>query len=378
VAEWRYLFADLLNDVTFAEVDISGAQFDSRISSAGSLSGTITVTNSDIAAAVRGALPSRLTGAPSTICHVYRDADLWDSYVIWNVSPTEDRTDETVSIQGATLESWLDRRFTDDLTFTDSDKLTIAQQLVTSCQSGHPAKALGIQVPTGTLGSTVTQSYYLTDQKSVLSAITDLSNADPGFEFRVSGYVDTTTGLRVRSLVFGAPIIGGGPSGMVYEKPGAVQSFGLSTDLTQGGTAFLAVGDSDPNDITANPQPYYSGPLLAQDLLDAGWAWIDYGASFSGVIDQKVLDGRAATLRADRSGYVSIPSMTVVMNDDNLFRPQQLGQTVNSVVQTYLYGLLDLAPRVVGISMQPSGRGSGVDLASFVLADPTAGDSGSN
>jgi hypothetical protein len=76
MADYTYRFADLLSDSDIAELELSGVKFDRRIIQPGAFSANITVTNRDIADQVKKIVPGK------TLVHVYRDADVWGTYII--------------------------------------------------------------------------------------------------------------------------------------------------------------------------------------------------------------------------------------------------------------------------------------------------------
>ena len=74
--EYTYRFASLLSDADIAELELEDVKFDRRIIVPGKFSGTATVTNVDIANQVKKVIPAK------TVVHVYRDADIWGTYII--------------------------------------------------------------------------------------------------------------------------------------------------------------------------------------------------------------------------------------------------------------------------------------------------------
>jgi hypothetical protein len=378
VAAWRYVFADLLTDTDVAEIEVTGARFDSRIIIPGAFSATIPVPNPAIAAQARTVIPDPF-GVPQTICHVMRGGDIWDSYVIWTAEPSLDgKGTLSVSLQGATLESWLDHRLTSDADFVGVDQIDIARTLLANAQVGHPASPwwpisanLGITTaPAGGSGVLRDRSYLITEATMVGQRLQELANCDNGFEYRITVYRDPDTGVRVRQWTWGYPMLGSSDTARTYESPGDILSFKYPVDVTAGGTAFWVRGDSIQDDATADSQPLMAGPVTAEDLFARGWVWLDHVADLSGVSDLTELGGYAQWLANAKSGGVRIAQADIRLTDrPDILTPAQLGNYAQLVVKNDLWPLLQGTWRVVGISVTPQDRSSGQDKATLIFAD---------
>src|SRR5690606_1796866 len=136
-----------------------------------------------------GALPIQLieqviVPGRTMIVAVVNDVPAWAGIVM---GPTESGTDATISLPCVTLEGYLDRWIVRDHTWTEQDVgSVIAAGLVGDAQD-IPGVGVGIGLivdapPTGVLFS---REYRLTDRRSVLQALQELSEAESGPEWTI-------------------------------------------------------------------------------------------------------------------------------------------------------------------------------------------------
>jgi hypothetical protein len=388
---WRYRFANLLSDVDVAEVELSDVTMDQRIIQPGSLKATIAVPNSDVATQVRKLVPDPTTGVPQTICHVYRGADLWGSYIIWTSKVSIGAKGAvSVAIQGATLESWLYHRIVDaDVAYAATDQIAIARALIVNAQTGWApwtdAANLGISTLDGTSGVLRDQAYKLSEATSAGQRLEELANVEGGFEYRVVTYIEPTTGIRERLWIWGYPTLGSDEPTHVYSSPGNLVTLDISSDSTTAGTAFWARGDTDQTDLTDDSQPAITqAPLMRVDLLAAGWPWLDSVSDHQGVTDVSVLDAYASWYAATTGGVVRTYSASVRLPEDTTegayFSPNRLGDRVRLVAVNPWFPpdangspTFSITPRVVGVSMTPADRSNGgQDIQELIFADDAA------
>lgn len=370
---YTYRFANLLADSDIAELDLEGVRFDRRIIVPGSFSASVTVTNPVTANEVRKIIPGK------TVVHVYRNADIWGTYIIWQKRVRSGRGSAVVDISGATLESWFYRRILDypDLTYVNEDQISILGNLVSLAQVGWPpyeeSANLSIEVPDGTSGVLRDRVYDITEATSVGQRIEELANVDDGFEYMINTHDDYVNGVRPRVLNWGYPRLNDVTRNITYEYPGNIISYEFSYDTTESGTAFWARGDSIETDGTENGKPLMTtSPVLATEYLDAGWPHLDVVADYSGVTDIDTLEKYAIWWRTNRSGLVSIPSITI-HDDDATFNPSFLGASVTFVIHDEYFSI-DNQPafsgtyRIVGMEVSPPQRGD-VETVRFVVVD---------
>ncbi len=383
MASYRFVFADLLSDADIAELDLSNVSMDRRIIQPGSFSADIPVPNRDVGAQVRKILPDPITRVPQSICHVYQDGLIWGSYVVWTwKASVSERGFTTVSIQGATLESWLNRRMLDaDKTFVQVDQIEIARQLLLEAQNAWLPYAdsanLGITALSGTSGKLRDRTYLKSEATSVGKRLEELANVSDGFEWMINTWLDESIGSRRREFVWGYPGLGQLESAHTFELPGNITNLVVTHDVTEAGTAFWARGDTPESDVTAAAEPLMTAqPLVVDSLLSAGWPWLDYVSDHQGVTVLSTLQDYATWYAQTRAGTVRTIEVSVRLPDVGAFHPSRLGDYALLNAVTEFWPLDDThAPtfsaivRVVGIELQPATRGEGVDIAKLVLSD---------
>lgn len=382
MAEYTYRFANLLSDSDVAELELENVKFDRRIIVPGKFSGTATVTNTDIANQVKKVVPAK------TVVHVYRDADIWGTYIIWSMRVrSSSRGPVTVEFQGASLESWFYKRIIDqDLSFDNVDQFDIARTLVENAQVGwfpYAASAdLGIIAQSNDSGVLRDRSYHVEEAVSVGQRLEELANVDNGFEYMISTYVDTESDLRVRELVLRTEL-GSENQEAVFTYPGSILGYEITYDGTDSATAWWARGDTIDEDVTGDSLPLMTeGPVLSDLWLESAFPHMDRVVDYSSVIILDTLEDYAAWWRDNRSGIWAVPVISINTTDTpTLITPQTLGSRAMFTVVDEFFGQDESGPdfsysnRVVGIEVDTPQRGSAESIR-FVIEqsfDPTDG-----
>jgi hypothetical protein len=381
MAEYTYRFADLLSDSDVAELELSNVRFDRRIITPGAFSASITVTNTDLADQVKKIVPAK------TVVHVYRDADIWGTYIIWQKRVrSSSRQGVQVEFTGASLESYFYRRLLDlDSEYDDTDQFDIARDLLTIGQTGwmpYPnAAQLGIiSNPFVTSGVLRDRSYYVTDGATVGQRLEELANVDNGFEYMINTYVDNDAGYRVREFVI-ATELGSENIDVAFSYPGTIDSYEIQYEATEAATAFWTRGDSIQDDVTADARALMTlEPALAEDWLEAGYPHLDKVIDYSTVIELTTLEAYADWWRDNRAGVFAIPIISINTTDvATLITPSSLGTSAHFTILDEYFTLVNGVPefssihRIVGIEVTPPQRGSSETIR-FVIAsdvDPT-------
>lgn len=362
--EYSYRFANLLSDSDIAELELSNVKFDRRIIVPGSFTGTVAVTNLDIATQVKKIIPAK------TIVHVYRDADIWGTYIIWSMRVrSSSRGPVQVEFTGASLESWFYRRIVDvDLTYNFIDQFEIARNLVYNGLIGwNPyAAAANIHLNLGTNMSGVQRdrTYKLTDAASIGQRLEELANVEGGFEYMINTYYDPVTDTRKRDFIIDTQL-GDQNRDLVFTYPGAISGYEISYDANEAGTAWWARGDTIDDDIVDNNEPLMTeAPYLSGDWLSNGFPHLDRVLDRSGVILLPHLQVYADWWRENRSGVWAVPVIDINTTDiATILPPASLGTAAQFTILDEFFGLTDGAPdfsyrsRIVGIEVTPPERG---------------------
>lgn len=373
--EYTYRFANLLSDADVAELELENVRFDRRIIQPGAFQGSITVTNWDIADQVKKVVPAR------TVVHVYRDADIWGTYIIWSVRMRSSvRQGVTVEFTGATLESWFHKRIIDiDLEFTDTEQFDIARELVDQAQTGwtpyESAANLGINVTQNDSGVLRDRTYYVTDAASVGQRLEELAAVDNGFEYAIHTFYDPETQTRKREMRL-AQELGEGNSTVVYTYPGSILSYDIAYDATNAATAWWTRGDTIDDDVTGTSFPLMTGgPVLADTWLENAFPHLDRVVDYSSVKELDTLENYAFYWAERRSGVWAVPVVTINTTDVTLIPPTALGTYAQFTIYDEMFraGQFSSMNRIVGIEVTPPSRGESESIR-FVIEqdiDPT-------
>ena len=378
--EYTYRFANLLSDSDVAELELSNVRFDRRIIVPGKFSATAIVTNTDIASQVKKVVPAK------TVVHVYRDADIWGTYIIWSVNvSSSSRGPVTVQFQGATLESWLYKRIIDiDVSFEDEDQFDIARTLLENAQIGwfpYPSNAdLGIIAQSNLSGVLRDRTYHVEEAASVGQRLQELASVDNGFEYIINTYADTESDLRVREFVL-AEELGSENQDAVFTYPGSILSYDITYDATESATAWWARGDTIDEDVLDASLPLMTeAPVLSEEWLENAFPHMDRVVDYASVTVLDTLEDYAAWWRDNKSGIFAVPVISINTTDTpTLITPQSLGSSAMFTIVDEYFEMTDVGPqfsynnRVVGIEVETPQRGRAESIRYVVEQsfDPT-------
>lgn len=370
-ARYRYVFADIRTDTTIGEYELVDASFDRRIIVPGEFSGRIPVVNRSISNKL-----ADLT-AGKCLVHVYRDATMWGTYLIWTIKKSS-QADGTVTadIAGASLESGLNRRrIDDDATYAQVDQLAIARDLIVRAQN-TPAKNLLIDPgPDITSGILRDRTYLATETDKCGKRLEELANVQDGFEWMISTY-DTGTGQRVRQFRAAYPQLFTSTQPHLLTMPGNVIGYTEIQDANRGGTRFLTRGDSVDNGAGTSV-PLLSDDYVADDLIAEGWPIWDMTEDRSGVIEQTTLNAYAGQLRDTYPGNVPITEVEARIDGPTSLNPNNLGDMCRVVIVNVDHPLdatgrptFSQSWRLIGMAVKPPSRDDGRETAKLLFQTP--------
>ncbi|MEV4966649.1 hypothetical protein AB0886_05195 [Streptomyces sp. NPDC024062] len=348
---YRILLCDLRSDTLLDALPVQGITLDDYIGKTGRLAGTVPIPNAELAARARRALIPGRTGV-----WVERGRNIWWGGILWTLNVASDaRGFLGAQIQCGGWESYLYRRLLfDTLTATQVDQLDIVRELIDYAQE-TPGGNLGITYDSTVSGVLRDRTFLRYDQPSVGEILDQLSAAERGFEWRIGSYRDGD-GRRVKRLHLGHPIIRGGATDIVLDRPGPILSYSLPTDATIKANAWQSRGASTNTNQAADSYPLMSPVLVADDDIAAGWPRLDGTSDYTTIEQQSTLDAHA---RADWSAArtpVTIPEVTVLLGDS--ITPALLGSTVRLRIRDLWHpDGLDVRYRVVGMTITPPERG---------------------
>ena len=299
MAQYRYLFTDLLSNTVIAELPLTGVNFTQQLNAAGTFTGHLLLSGVNAVAmnVTAGTIPAR-TGV-----YVDRDGTLVWGGIIW--SRDYSSSGQTLTIQAREFESYFERRrITSTVAFTTTDQLAIVRSLVNTAQAATNGN-IGITVGSETSSVLVSRTYDGYELKSVFSAITDLSKSQQGFDFNIYIYYDSN-GNPARTLRLGYPRYG-----KIYSSTSTTQAV---LDLPSGNIVeyeYPEDGATTANTIYALGAGSNEGKLIAtvQDAtkISTGWPLLEDQANYSDITDSTLL----TNLATSQVNTVSTPPITM-------------------------------------------------------------------
>jgi hypothetical protein len=345
MANYRYLFSDLLTNSVVAELDLTGVSFSQQLNSAGTFSGSIQLTGQALASnTIVGTIPGR------TALYVDRDGVLVWGGVIWHREYNS--KDQHIQLTAQEFESYFGRRrITTTQTYFNVDQLAVARGLITTAQSATSGN-IGVQVGSEVSGINVAAIYRNYEQKTVLSALQDLAKSNTGFDFTIDVAYDTN-GVPAKTLKLGYP-----RSGKVYSATNAtcpVFEFPAGNVIEY---SYPEDGSLVANTIYATGAGSSEGKLIysASDStkLNSGWPLLEDTVSYTDVIDGNLIQG----LAAGQVAAVSYPPTTMKLvaypSADPVFGSYKVGDDARvRIFDDRFPNGLDSVYRITALTVSP-------------------------
>jgi hypothetical protein len=242
---------------------------------------------------------------------------------------------DTVPLDLATIDSYLDSRYVGDETFTAAGQNSIVTSLVNEYVkdggSGKNGIPIRVQQTTAGVGKLRTKTYEDADDKTLYSVLQELAGIIDGPEWYI-GWEWQTNPERLTPVLYvgdrvGRPIPDGYGPAATFEMPGPVTSFKLGRDYKQGRGANDVMATSSGGD---GPRP--QSQHLAFDDPDQPTVEFRFTPSTS-ISNISTLNDHAATaLAAIKSGSVSLEMSAVAANAPKLGIDWGLGDDVGFVI----------------------------------------------
>jgi len=346
---YRYLLADLLTNDIIAELPFTGVSFTQQLNQAGTWQGHLLLSGLDAAAfnVDASTIPCR------NAIYVDKGGTLVWGGIIWGRD--YDSSSQVLSITAREFESYFERRRINvNTTFTNTDQLSIAQNLVALAQSS-PYGNIGVQIGVETSGVLLSRSYYSYELKTYYSALQDLSRSENGFDFNIQVAYDGS-GTPTKTLVLGYPRIGtvyssSDPYAIVFELPANIVEYTYPEDGSVAANTIYALGAG------SNEGKLISIQTDATKTA-SGWPLLEEGANYSDVTDQTYLN----SLATGQVNAVSYPptTMRIVVPADQ--QPELSTYAIGDdarirITDNRFPDTLDEVYRIVGLSVQPGENG---------------------
>jgi hypothetical protein len=316
VANYRYLFADLLTNSILAELPITNVNFTQQLNTSGTLTGELLLSGVNATAlnVANATIPAR------TAVYVDRDGALVWGGILWSREYAS--AGQTLKFTAREFESYFERRrITADVVFNGTDQLTAVQSVINTAQSATNGN-IGVTVGTETSGVLINRTVFGYEYKTVFSLVQDLSRSTTGFDFNIYVYYDSN-GNPAKQLRLGYPRYGRKYSATsltapVFELPGNIIEYTYPEDGLITANYLYALGaGSNPSRLVATS---FDGTKIA-----AGWPLLEEQANYSDVSDATLL----ANLASGQIAVVSYPPTTIKIaispNNDPIFGSYEVG-----------------------------------------------------
>ena len=301
---YRYFFADLKTNAVLAELQLTGVSFTQQLNTTGTLTGRIQISGFNTANAnlLNATIPAR------TAIYVDRNGVIVWGGIIW--SRDYSSKTQTMTFNAREFMSYFERRrIIANLGYSNTDVIVMAQGIINNAQTntyGNIGVLVG-QAGQTTTGGAVTASriYYGYELKQVSTAVIELSQLSPGFDWSLEAYYSPTTGQISKSFNCYYPRKGEvySTTGLspVFELPsGNIVEYQYTEDgLTTANSAYVTGSGSNEGKALVNASD--------SSKWNAGWALLEDSYQYSDVPDLPTLT-KLATARINSS---STPPTTV-------------------------------------------------------------------
>ena len=376
MAQYRYLLYDLLTNTPITELPLSGVSFTQQLSSAGTLSANLLITDATENAldVIKGTQPARtaIYVERSDLVNNVGRSLVWGG-IIWGREYNS--TTQSITINAREFESFLEKiRISvstlpvpnivgKSVSFTNVDQFQIVQLVMAAAQS-IAGTALNIQVPGGLSGVPVSVTYNDTDYKTAYQALLDLSQSQNGFDFNVEVYYDGN-GTPQKVLNLGYPQIGyryvaGDPNAPVLQLPGNVLDYTYFEDGSLVANYVSAVG---ANNIIGSGS---YAPAIA-----AGYPFMQEVVNYSDITSQPLL-GLIAQGRANALGVPPTTlKVTQIADQQPTVGVVSPGDDVRvNILDARFPSGLNAVYRVTALTITPNEAG-GPEQISYSLTQPS-------
>jgi len=162
---------------------------------------------------------------------------------------------DTVDLSLSTIESYLDRRYVGDVTFTNVDQNVVVQTLINSyvADGANGKNGIPIRVQINGVGPVMTGTYADASDKTVYSVLTELMGRSGGAEWTI-GWEHQANPERYTPVIYvssriGSPVTPGLAAAAVFEVPGPLATADLTEDFSSqsGATDVMAVSTASGN-----------------------------------------------------------------------------------------------------------------------------------
>lgn len=399
--EYSYFLFDYLTLTPQGAVSLEDVSFDLMFNGAGGFSGNLPIADglpqlgdtpdvSTARAAVRAQVSSIVEGKSALI--VDRDGVVVWGGMVWTTR--YDSHAEVLSINGTEDWSWWGHRVIDEdlplassplysgvdssgvnLGYTGKDQLAVACDILNWAQTDANGNC-GLIVPVSPVSGVpmnLKMRYY--EKRTIRDAIETIAKQANGFDFRID--VDYESGLPVRRFTIGFPRRGvaAANSGLVFDYPGNVVGYTLSTDGTQLANTVFSLGAGNAEQMVADTE-------VNAAMLAAGYPLLETVVSYKDMADQTGLQRltKAQLNLLSNAPYNSapqIPVLTVRADADPMLGSYTVGDEARIIINDPMFppksdgtNGLDIFLRIIAVSVTPPTTHNVQELVTVTLGQP--------
>jgi hypothetical protein len=359
VAEYRYIFYDVLTNTPTVELPLYGTWFTRELNRAGNATGAIPLglEGFEDVDTIDGTLPGR------TKMYVERDGQLVWGGIVWTRTWQEQSNSFSYTFQS--MESFAYKNFIEStLTYTNTDQRNILRSLISTMQA-KPSSDIGIVLPdvfpAGGILRTETFNDY--DGWTFGKAIEYMVKYDEGFDYTIESRWGTDEApedvLRVDNVLGASADI----TQLAFDYPGNVSNFYYPESAAKGGVSTLGFGKGEGETMIRSK-------YVAPGYLTTGWPDIQQSYDNKDVSVQATLDSQ--TQAYGRLRTLPVISTTLELNPDldPPFGSWQLGDYANVHIESRRFpDGKELSVRIIGYELKPAKKGSDTEELRLVIAE---------
>lgn len=276
MSKYTFTAVELASGLPLVELPLTGGKFTRQISSAGTWSATLQISDKQIQAL------SPVVNSQEDAVEIVVEKDDTIVYTGLVMSQSYNSTTQAVSLSGREIWAYWDRRLIEKTAvYAAKDQGLIVQDILNQAALS-PQGDIRLDLPTTSqflTGVLRDRTYLANDTKPVSGAIEELSKVIGGFEFTVEGY--WVSNLLRHRLLFGYPMLGSRTEQGLQFELGSVESYtwARSGHINE----VFAIGDDGSGGIKIRRSKAYPGR----------WPLYQRAVSFRDVSQVGTLDAHA-------------------------------------------------------------------------------------
>jgi hypothetical protein len=352
MADYRYIFADILTNQVLIELPLYGVWFTRTLNGRGAVTLSFALdsegySNSDVLDA---------TTPGHTALYIERNGELVWGGILW--TRTYQAQSKSLSWTGETFETFLNVNYI-EYTYTQTavDARQIIRNLVDHMQQKEAASNLNIQLPS-TFSTLNPQTITFRDYEvwSYAKAIEEIVKLENGPEWTIEVGYDSS-GNPGKTLRVGAPL---GASyydtQLIFDYPGNISNYWYPENASQSAVSVIGIGAGEGNKMTRDK-------FTHQDLLNVGYPNIQQVFTNKDVKTGTQLGLQMRDEATRLKAPIVIPTIEVRSEMFPEFGDWNLGDYARIVIEDARFPAGQQFPiRIVGYEVRPSSSESAEDL----------------